>query len=85
VLIIGPAPVDDPEQNERIRALSAAFADVCHRAGVSFVSVVEPLLASRVWMEEVAADDGAHPAVDGYEALSQLVIAGGWADWLSRA
>jgi len=60
-LMIGPAPVDDPEQNERIRTLSAAFADVCHRAGVSFVSVVEPLLALQVWMAEVAADDGAHP------------------------
>ncbi|HEX5309770.1 MAG TPA: GDSL-type esterase/lipase family protein [Solirubrobacteraceae bacterium] len=82
VLMIGPAPVNDPEQNERIRALSTAFADVCNRAGVSFVSVVEPLLASRVWMEEVAADDGAHPAANGYEALSQLVIAAGWADWL---
>jgi lysophospholipase L1-like esterase len=47
-----------------------------------FVSVVDPLLASQVWMREVAADDGAHPAADGYEALAQLVIAAGWADWL---
>lgn len=85
VLMIGPAPVDDPEQNERIRTLSAVFADVCHRAGVSFVSVVEPLLASQVWMAEVAADDGAHPAAEGYGALSQLVIAAGWADWLRGA
>lgn len=85
VLTIGPAPVDDSEQNERIRILSAAFADVCHRAGVSFVSVIEPLLASRVWMAEVAEDDGAHPAAEGYEALSQLVIAAGWADWLRGA
>jgi acyl-CoA thioesterase-1 len=84
-LMIGPAPVDDPEQNERIRTLSAAFADVCHRAGVPFVSVVEPLLALQVWMAEVAADDGAHPAAEGYEALSRLVIAAGWTDWLRGA
>lgn len=80
--MIGPAPVGDSEQNERIRTLSGAFADVCHRAGVSFVSVVEPLLASQVWMAEVAADDGAHPAAEGYEALSRLMFAAGWTDWL---
>jgi acyl-CoA thioesterase-1 len=84
-LMIGPAPVDDPEHNERIRTLSAAFADVCHRAGVPFVSVVEPLLALQVWMAEVAGDDGAHPAAEGYEALSRLVIAAGWTDWLRGA
>lgn len=81
-LMVGPAPVDDPAQNERICALSAAFGDACREASVSFVSVVEPLLASRVWMEEVASGDGAHPAADGYEVLAQLVIAAGWADWL---
>jgi acyl-CoA thioesterase I len=44
VLVVGPAPVDNAEQNERIRNLSVAFA--------------------------------------GYQALSDCVIAGGWADWL---
>ena len=85
VLMVGPAPVDDTAQNERIKALSAAFEEVCRRSGTAFVSVVEPLLASRVWMQEVAADDGAHPAADGYEALAQLVIAGGWVGWLEGA
>jgi hypothetical protein len=33
-------------------------------------------------MEEIASGDGAHPAADGYEVLSELVIAAGWADWL---
>jgi acyl-CoA thioesterase I len=46
---------------------------------------VEPLLALQVWMAEVAAGDGAHPAAEGHEALSQLVIAAGWADWLRGA
>jgi hypothetical protein len=55
------------------------------RSGAVFVSVMEPLLASRVWMKEVAAGDGAHPAADGYETLAQLVIAGGWVGWLEGA
>jgi len=85
VLMVGPAPVDDREQNVRIRRLSDAFAEVCRRASVPFVRVVEPLLASDVWMQEVAAGDGAHPAANGYEALAGCVIAGGWVDWLRGA
>jgi acyl-CoA thioesterase I len=81
-LMVGPAPVDDLEQNERIRNLSGAFADVCARSGAAFVSIVEPLLASRVWMTQVAAGDGARPAAEGYKVLSDVVIAAGWADWL---
>jgi acyl-CoA thioesterase-1 len=65
--------------------LTDAFADVCERAGVAFVSVVEPLLASHLWMTQVAAGDGAHPAAEGYEILSNLVVAAGWADWLRGA
>lgn len=82
VLMVGPSPVDDTAQNERIQSLSAAFEEICRRSGAMFVSVVDPLLVSQVWMREVAAGDGAHPAADGYEAMAQLVIAAGWADWL---
>jgi acyl-CoA thioesterase-1 len=52
---------------------------------VAFVNVVEPLLASQAWVQEVAAGDGAHPATDGYQAFSDRVIAAGWADWLREA
>jgi acyl-CoA thioesterase-1 len=81
-LVVGPAPVDEPGHNGRIRSLSGSFAEVCAERGVPFVSVVEPLLASVVWMEQVAAGDGAHPGAEGYDALAELVLAGGWLDWL---
>jgi acyl-CoA thioesterase-1 len=81
-LVVGPAPVDDPEHNRRIRALSASFAEVCAERGTPFVGVVEGLLSSPVWMEQVAAGDGAHPCGEGYDALADLVLAGGWLDWL---
>ena len=82
--VVGPAPVDDPEQNRRIQALSVAFGNVCAARGTPFVSVVESLLASHVWRGQVAHGDGAHPAAEGYEALAQLVLASGWTDWLAR-
>jgi acyl-CoA thioesterase-1 len=81
-LVLGPAPVDDPEQNRRIQSLSVSFAEVCAERGVPFVSVIEPLLASPVWMEQIAGGDGAHPGTEGYDALADLVLAGGWLDWL---
>jgi lysophospholipase L1-like esterase len=81
-LVIGPAPVDDAEQNRRIQRLSGVFADMCTENGTPFVGVVEPLLASETWREQVARDDGAHPAAEGYAVLAELVLASGWADWL---
>lgn len=83
-LVVGPAPVDDREQNERIRRLSVSFSEVCDRARVKFVDVFEPLLASSVWMKEVAAGDGAHPAAGGYDALAELIVSAGWVEWLAR-
>ena len=82
VLVVGPAPVDGAEQNRRIQRLSADFGELCAASGVPFVAVIEALLASDVWSKQVADGDGAHPGAAGYEALAQLVLAGGWMDWL---
>jgi acyl-CoA thioesterase-1 len=40
--------------------------------------VFEDLLADRVWMQQVAAVDGAHPGAEGYRRLADLV----WVQWL---
>jgi acyl-CoA thioesterase-1 len=82
VLVVGAAPVDEAEQNGRIHALSLAFGDICAERGLPFVSVIDSLLANRLWMKEVAAGDGAHPGADGYDALARRVLEGGWLDWL---
>jgi len=82
VLVIGPAPVHDAEQNERLHSLSASFKDVCGEHSVGFLSVIEPLLASRVWIDEVAEGDGAHPGAAGYDTFAKHVLEHGWLDWL---
>ena len=81
-LVIGPAPVDDPQQNERIQTLSDWISKVCVSLDVHFIGVVEHLAASTKWMTQVAAVDGAHPAAEGYDELADLILANGWADWL---
>ncbi len=83
--VIGPAPVDDADQNRRIGDLSASFAHLCALRDRPFIGVVEPLLESPVWMSEVSAGDGAHPGAAGYQTLAQLLIERGLLTWLTEA
>jgi acyl-CoA thioesterase-1 len=82
-LVVGPAPVDDTEQNCDIEDLSASLADVCASRGTPFISVFAPTLASPVWMAEIGASDGAHPSSGGYAVLAELIDAA-ILDWLRR-
>jgi acyl-CoA thioesterase I len=81
-LVIGPAAIDDEDANERIVALSAAFEELCEQRGALFVPLVEGLLRSHRWRQEVARGDGAHPGAYGYMEIARLVLAAGWLDWL---
>jgi len=83
VLVVGPAPIGDDQQNARTAALNDRFADVCQRHGVPYVEVFHQLDRDPVWSEEVRAGDGAHPAAAGYQRLAEIVF-DPWATWLSR-
>ena len=80
--VIGPAAIDDENENERIAELSRAFEELCGRREVPFVPLIEDLRSSRPWRRELAAGDGAHPGARGYEEMARLVLAAGWIDWL---
>ncbi|HSU08442.1 MAG TPA: GDSL-type esterase/lipase family protein, partial [Pseudonocardia sp.] len=80
-LMVGPPPVADRVQNRRIAALDAQFAAVCASTGAPYVTVFAPLRDAPVWMDEVAAGDGAHPAAAGYDLLTELVEPA-WQEWL---
>lgn len=77
-LVVGPPPITDPAQNQRIAGLDATFSGVCADAGVGYVGVFTELSADPTWMRQVAEDDGAHPGADGYRRLAELV----WTRWL---
>jgi len=80
--VVGPPPVGDARRDDRLAALSTAFADVAAGRGVPFVSVIEALRAAQPWTREVAAGDGAHPGAGGYEELARLVLGAGFVGWL---
>jgi acyl-CoA thioesterase-1 len=80
--VAGPPPVGDAAQQARVVTLSDAFAGVCAERAVPFWPVAAALRASRTWLEEQAAGDGAHPAAGGYDLLAQTLLDAGLLAWL---
>lgn len=79
VLMIGPPPIADVEQNQRIGDLSKKMRLLCERINISYLDVFTPLKSSAIWMNEVENYDGAHPRSDGYAELANLVES--WSAW----
>ena len=79
VLMIGPPPIADSEQNTRIRDLDASLAQLCQSISVPYLSVVSELIDDPIWMQEVASNDGAHPRSAGYTRLASFISA--WEEW----
>ena len=75
VLMIGPPPIADSEQNIRIKDLDVSLAQLCHSISVPYLSVVNELIHDPIWMREVASNDGAHPRSAGYAKLANLISA----------
>jgi acyl-CoA thioesterase I len=81
-LIVGPAPVEEPEHRDRIVALSGAFARLAAERGVPYLEVVHALSEDPTWAREAREGDGAHPASGGYSLLAELVMER-WLQWLA--
>ncbi|MCL2533938.1 MAG: GDSL-type esterase/lipase family protein [Nocardiaceae bacterium] len=84
VLVVGPPPMADVDQNARTAALDRRFAEVCAAVGVEYVPVFDSLAGDTVWMPEVRAGDGAHSDGGGYRAFADLVRPA-WERWIRTA
>lgn len=73
LLMVGPPPVDDGEQNRRIEALSAVYAEEAASLGVPFVDLFTPLVDDAAYLAEVAGNDGAHPTSVGYSKMARVI------------
>ena len=83
-MVVGPAPIENDAQYERILALSDAFEAICSESGVPFVPVARGLIAQGDWVREARAGDGAHPRVAGYRAMTRLVQPH-WERWITSS
>lgn len=85
VLFVGPPPTSDDAMNRRTASLSNAYSDLCNELGIPYLETYQPLASNALWMQEVAAVDGAHPAASGYLALAQQVIDWpAWQNWFGQ-
>lgn len=82
VLVVGPLPVGDPSQDERILNLCARYEATSAALGIPYLPVAARLAEHPVWRSEVAANDGSHPGAAGYELIASLVLA--WPSWWFR-
>jgi acyl-CoA thioesterase-1 len=73
VILVGPPPVDDDQQNERIRSLSDAFAREAGRLGVPFIELFSALAADNAYIQEISSGDGAHPGSKGYTTIAAII------------
>lgn len=74
IILLGPPPVGDVEQNERILALSHAFAEEAAALGVPYVDLFSPLVSDAAYKREVMSNDGSHPRSNGYEKMAKIVL-----------
>jgi lysophospholipase L1-like esterase len=80
-LVVGAPPVGPPEVRERLAALDTAFARVCERLDVPYVSTYAPLARHGPW-QRLRLADGVHPGQAGYGMLAFVILNGGWYEWL---
>lgn len=78
-IMVGPPPIQEEEQNQRIARLSGQFALVCETLAIPYLEIFTPLQGTKEWQEEVASNDGAHPRTAGYSALAKLIQT--WSAW----
>ena len=83
VLMVGPPPVLDDEQNERIEDLSVAFARETQTLGVPYIDLFSALCADDAYKREVVGNDGSHPRSEGYSKMARII--GSSSSWWFRA
>lgn len=78
-IMVGPPPVNDDAQNERIKTLAIAFAGEAQAVGVSYIEIFAQLVKDARYRQELAENDGAHPRSAGYAAIAECIAASaGW-------
>ncbi len=82
VVMVGPPPIADDDQNTRITELDKAFGVLCDELAVPYLSVAEWLIDDLLWRAEVASNDGAHPRSGGYSLLAEYVL--NWDAWTAH-
>ncbi|GIU00195.1 hypothetical protein TSL6_07010 [Sulfurovum sp. TSL6] len=80
VIMIGMPPINDDEQNERIKELDHKYQALCNELNIPYLSIFNRLVHEQIWRDEVALNDGAHPRDKGYDILANFIK--NWSGWV---
>jgi lysophospholipase L1-like esterase len=73
ILMIGPPPILEVEQNDRTKILSDRFGELCTELNVPYLDIFTPLRQSVEWLAALQDGDGTHPGAEGYRAISNPI------------
>ena len=73
VILVGPPPIVDQDQNVRICALSQAFSCEAKVLGIPYIELFSHLVADTRYKRDIAQNDGAHPTGRGYAKMAALI------------
>ncbi len=73
VILVGPPPIDDDEQNTRIKAISDAYEQEANLLNVPFIELYSSLIMDNEYKKEIIENDGAHPQSKGYSKIANII------------
>ncbi|MFQ3231127.1 GDSL-type esterase/lipase family protein [Reinekea sp.] len=73
IMVVGLAPVYDPQRNNRIRRLNSLFRELCSKNRIPFVDIYTSLSENVEYKRALAKGDKIHPQDSGYEKIYDLI------------
>ena len=73
VIMVGPPPIVDNSQNERIKAISEAYEYEANLLNVPFIELYSSLIMDNAYKREISKNDGAHPKSNGYLKIAGII------------
>lgn len=81
VMVLGPAPVLDQEENSRLEYFNDAYKDVAERRDVTYVDAFNSLRNHDQYRQDLVANQGMLGQAS-YGLLAWLVLNRGWYKWM---
>jgi len=73
VIMVGPPPIGEKVQDERIKVLSNSFSYEAEALGIPYIDIFTTLATDDSYKSEVSSNDGAHPRSSGYSKIAKII------------
>jgi len=73
VLMVGPPPIGETQQDARIQNMATAFSRQCAAFNIPYIDIFSELCRDQAYLVEVAQNDGSHPKSGGYAKIASII------------